>query len=64
MPKSEELTAGWRKWHDQELCNLYSSLNVIYFYDEIKDGQLGWTVSIQPLNEQCTHDFGSKTWEV
>jgi hypothetical protein len=35
MPNSEELTAGWRKWHDQEFYNLYSSPNVIYWYDEI-----------------------------
>jgi hypothetical protein len=63
MPKSEELTAGWRKWHDQKLYNLYSSPNIIYWYDEIKDSHMGWTVSMQPLNEQCTQEFGSKTGE-
>jgi hypothetical protein len=61
MPKSEELTAGWRKWHDQELYNLYSSPNVIYWYDEIKDSHMGWTVSMQAWKDKCTQDFGWKT---
>jgi hypothetical protein len=30
MPNSGELTGGWRKWHDQQLYNLYSSPNVGY----------------------------------
>jgi hypothetical protein len=47
MPNSEELAAGWRKWHDQELYNLYSSPYVIYWYDEIKDSHMGWTISMQ-----------------
>jgi hypothetical protein len=61
MPNSEELIAGWRKWHDQELYNLYSSPNVIYWYDEIKDSHMGWTFSMQAWNDKCTQDFGSKT---
>jgi hypothetical protein len=28
-PKSEELTGGWRKLHNEELHNLYSSPDVI-----------------------------------
>jgi hypothetical protein len=60
VPNSEELTAGWRKWYDQQLCNLYSSPNVIYWYDEIKDSHIGWTVSMQAGNDKCVQDFGSK----
>jgi hypothetical protein len=62
-PKSVELTAGWRKWHDQELYNLYSSTNVTYFYDEIKNSHMCWTFRMQPLSKQCTQDFDSKTSE-
>jgi hypothetical protein len=28
-PKRDEVTGGWRKLHNEELHNLYSSLNVI-----------------------------------
>jgi hypothetical protein len=28
-PKRDEVTEGWRKLHNEELHNLYSSLNVI-----------------------------------
>jgi hypothetical protein len=40
MPKSEELTAGWRKWHDQELynCTLHQTL----YIGMINQGQLYW----------------------
>jgi hypothetical protein len=61
VPKSQELTAGWIKWHDQELYNLYSSPNVINCYDEIKDNQMGLTLSMQACIDKCTQDFGSKT---
>jgi hypothetical protein len=30
-PKRDEITVGWRKLHNMELHNLYSSLNVIRF---------------------------------
>jgi hypothetical protein len=28
-PKRDEIIGGWRKLHDDELHNLYSSLNII-----------------------------------
>jgi hypothetical protein len=28
-PKRDEVTGGWRKMHNEELCNLYYSLNTI-----------------------------------
>jgi hypothetical protein len=28
-PKSDELRGGWRKMHNRELNNLYSSANII-----------------------------------
>jgi hypothetical protein len=28
-PKRDELTEGWRKLHNKELCDLYSSSNII-----------------------------------
>jgi hypothetical protein len=58
---SEELTGGWRKWHDQQLYILYSSPNAIYLYDETKDSDMGWTVSMQELDDKFTQNFGSRT---
>jgi hypothetical protein len=29
VPKRDEVTGGWRKLHNEELHNLYSSLNII-----------------------------------
>jgi hypothetical protein len=29
VPKRKEVTGGWRKIHNQELHNLYSSTNII-----------------------------------
>jgi hypothetical protein len=28
-PRREEVTGGWSKLHNEELCNLYSSQNII-----------------------------------
>jgi len=28
-PKTEEVVGGWRRWHNEELHNLYVSPNVI-----------------------------------
>jgi hypothetical protein len=29
-PKREEVTGGWRRLHNEELCNLYASPNIIW----------------------------------
>jgi hypothetical protein len=28
-PKMEEVAGGWRRLHNEELCNLYASLSII-----------------------------------
>jgi hypothetical protein len=39
-PKREEMTGGWRKLHNEELHNLYSSPSIIRM---IKPRRMGWT---------------------
>jgi hypothetical protein len=39
-PKRDEVTGGWRKLHNEELHNLYSSQNIIRM---IKSRRMRWT---------------------
>jgi hypothetical protein len=39
-PKREEVAGGWRRLHNEELNNLYASLNIIRV---IKSKRMGWT---------------------
>jgi hypothetical protein len=39
-PKRDELTGGWRKLHNEELHNLYSSPSIIRV---IKSRRMRWT---------------------
>jgi predicted RNA-binding protein YlqC (UPF0109 family) len=38
-PKGDEVTGGWRKLHDEELHNLYSSPNIMNF--QVKEDEMG-----------------------
>jgi hypothetical protein len=38
-PEREEVAGGWRRLHDVELHNLYTSLNII---TAIKSRRMGW----------------------
>jgi hypothetical protein len=40
LSKRDEVTGGWRKLHNEELCNLYSSRNIIRM---IKSRMVRWT---------------------
>jgi hypothetical protein len=44
-PKRDEMTGGWRKLHNEELTNLYSSLNIIRIIKSKKD-EMGKTCSM------------------
>jgi hypothetical protein len=39
-PKRDEVTAEWRKLHNEELCDLYSSPSIIKI---IKSRRIRWT---------------------
>jgi hypothetical protein len=47
--KRDEVTGGWRKLHDEELHNLYSSLSIIRM---IKLRRMRWTDHVARMEEK------------
>jgi hypothetical protein len=45
----DEVTGEWRKLHNKELCNLYSSLSIIKI---IKSGRMKWAGHIARMGEK------------
>jgi hypothetical protein len=50
-PKTEEVIRGWIKVHNEELCNLYSSLNIIRV---IKSWTVRWVGHVICMEEMRT----------
>jgi hypothetical protein len=48
-PKRDEVTGGWRKLHNEELHNLYSSPSIIRM---IKSGKIRWTGHVVLMGEK------------
>jgi hypothetical protein len=48
-PKSDEVTGWWRKLHDEELCNSYSSPNIIKM---INWGRMRWTRHVAQMGKK------------
>jgi hypothetical protein len=54
-PKGDEVTGGWRKLHDEELHNLYSSPNIIMV---IRSRWLKWVRHVVGMGEtRNTHNI-------
>jgi hypothetical protein len=50
-PKRDEVTAEWRKLHNEELHNLYSSPNIIRM---IKSRRMRWAVHVARMgDDEC-----------
>jgi hypothetical protein len=47
-PKREEVAGGWRRLHDEELHNLYSSPDIIRV---IKPRSMGWARHVARMEE-------------
>jgi hypothetical protein len=47
-PKRDEVTGDWRKLHNEEFHNLYSSLNIIRM---IKSGRMRWAWHVARMGE-------------
>jgi hypothetical protein len=49
LPKRGEVTGGWRKLHNEELCDLYSSPSIIRI---IKSRRMRWARHVVRMGEK------------
>jgi hypothetical protein len=50
-PKRDEVTGEWRKLHNEELHNLYSSPDIVR---QIKSRRMRWAGHVAPMGEEKT----------
>jgi hypothetical protein len=60
-PKRDEATGEWRRLHNDELNDLYSSPNIIRV---IKSRRMRWAGRVARMGEKdrCIQDFDGETW--
>jgi hypothetical protein len=57
-PKRDEVTGKWRKLHNGELNDLYSSQNTVQV---IKTRKMRWAGLVEHTKESCVQGFGGET---
>jgi hypothetical protein len=57
-PKGDEVTGEWRKLHNVELNDLYSSTNIIRV---IKSSSVTRAEHVASMGERCIQGFGGET---
>jgi hypothetical protein len=56
-PERDEVTGEWRKLHNEELHNLYSSPDIIR---QVKSRRMRWTGHVARMGEESVQGFGGK----
>jgi hypothetical protein len=56
-PKKDDLMGEWRKLHNEELHNLYSSPDIIR---QVKANEVGWVCGPHGRGEKSVKGFGGK----
>jgi hypothetical protein len=59
VPKRDKVMGGWRKLHNEELHNLYSSPSIIRMI-QVKEDEMGGACSTNGGEQECTQDIGGK----
>jgi hypothetical protein len=59
-PKREEVAGDWRRLHNEELHNLYTSPNIISMMLS-RVGEIGGICSTHGRDEKCIQSFGRET---
>jgi hypothetical protein len=59
-PKTDEVTGGWRKLHNEELRNLYSSPSLIRMIKSRRRRWAGYVAGIVEKSSSCTTGGFSK----
>jgi hypothetical protein len=57
-PKRDEVTGEWRKLHNEEVHNVYSSPNIIR---QIKSRRIRWEGHVTRMREECVQGFDGKS---
>jgi hypothetical protein len=57
-PKRNEVTGEWRKLHNEELYDLYSSSNILR---AMKSRRMGWAGQVARMWERGIQGFGGET---
>jgi hypothetical protein len=57
-PKRDEVTGEWRKLHNEELYNSYSTQNIIR---RIKSRRMRWAGHVAHMGEETVEGSGGKT---
>jgi hypothetical protein len=60
VPKRDKVTGEWRKLHNEEFNNLYSSLNIVLVIKS-KKNQMGGACSAYGREERCIQGCGEET---
>jgi hypothetical protein len=52
-PKRDEVTGEWRKLHNEERRDLYSSPCIIRIMKSVEEDEMGWSCSTNGGEEEC-----------